>query len=114
MAKIRVQGPGSEAAERVLTPEALEFVAGLQDQVGAGREGLLRQRSTQLAGGARPDFDGRTRSIRDTLWEVAPTPPDLEDRRVEITGPVERKMMINALNSGASAFMSGPRVGSTV
>jgi malate synthase len=106
MAKIRVEGPGSPAAERVLTKEALEFVAGLQEQFGTVREGLLRQRSSQLAGGARPDFDGRTRSVRETLWEVAPTPPDLQDRQVEITGPVERKMMINALNSGASAFMA--------
>ncbi len=70
---------------------------------------LLRQRTLRqhdFAQGVPLEFLDHTRSVRDTAWEVAPTPPDLEDRRVEITGPVERKMMINALNSGASAFMA--------
>jgi len=109
MAKIRVEGPGSPAAERILTREALEFVAELQDRVGAARNDLIRQRILRrgdFAGGVPLDFERHTRSIRETSWEVAPTPPDLQDRRVEITGPVERKMMINALNSGASAFMA--------
>ncbi len=109
MDSIRIEGPGSPAAERVLTREALEFVAELQRRVGLARVDLLRQRllrQEDFAHGVPLDFLDHTRSIRDTAWEVAPTPPDLEDRRVEITGPVERKMMINALNSGASAFMA--------
>jgi malate synthase len=109
MAKIRVEGPGSPAAERVLTAAALEFVAELQERVGSAREDLLAQRIRRqhdFAHGVEPGFPDHTRSLRDAAWEVAPTPPDLEDRRVEITGPVERKMMINALNSGASAFMA--------
>jgi malate synthase len=109
MDSIRIEGPGSPAAERVLTREALEFVAELQRRVGLARVDLLRQRllrQEDFAHGVPLDFLDHTRSIRDTSWLVAPTPPDLEDRRVEITGPVERKMMINALNSGASAFMA--------
>jgi malate synthase len=109
MDRIRVEGRESAATERVLTREALEFVAELQWRVGLARVDLLRQRGLRqddFAHGVPPEFLHHTRSIRDTAWEVAPTPPDLEDRRVEITGPVERKMMINALNSGASAFMA--------
>jgi malate synthase len=109
MATIRVAGPGSPAAERVLTAAALDFVAELQGRVGRAREDLLFQRNLRLrdfAHGVAPDFLDHTRSIRDTAWEVAPAPPDLDDRRVEITGPVERKMMINALNSGATGFMA--------
>jgi malate synthase len=109
MDSIRIEGAGSPAAERVLTREALAFVAELQRRVGLARVDLLRQRTLRqqdFAQGVPLEFLDHTRSIRDTAWEVAPTPPDLEDRRVEITGPVERKMMINALNSGASAFMA--------
>jgi malate synthase len=109
MDSIRIEGPGSPAAERVLTREALELVAELQRRVGLARIDLLRQRvlrQEDFAKGVPLEFLDHTRSIRDTAWGVAPTPPDLEDRRVEITGPVERKMMINALNSGASAFMA--------
>ncbi|HEX4498859.1 MAG TPA: malate synthase A, partial [Thermoanaerobaculia bacterium] len=109
MDSIRVEGRGSDAAERVLTREALDFVAELERRVGLARVDLLRQRvlrQDDFAHGVPPDFLPHTRSIRDTVWEVAPVPADLEDRRVEITGPVERKMMINALNSGASAFMA--------
>src|SRR5436305_10613426 len=109
MDSIRIEGPGSPAAERVLTREALEFVAELQRRVGLARVDLLRQRilrQEDFANGVPLEFLDHTRSIRDTAWEVAPAPLDLEDRRVEITGPVERKMMINALNSGASAFMA--------
>jgi malate synthase len=109
MDSIRVEGRGSDAAERVLTRDALKFVAELQRRVGQARVDLLRQRvlrQDDFARGVPPEFLHHTRSIRDTAWEVAPAPPDLADRRVEITGPVERKMMINALNSGASAFMA--------
>ncbi|MFL6264422.1 MAG: malate synthase A [Thermoanaerobaculia bacterium] len=108
-ADIRVEGPGSPAAERVLTPEALGFVGELAGQLGATREELLQRRNTrleELAAGATLEFPRLDPAIRETAWQVAPAPPDLQERKVEITGPVERKMMINALNSGASTFMA--------
>jgi malate synthase len=98
--------PGSE---RVLTDEALDFVADLQRRFGPLRLDLLRrreERQVELDAGARPDFLAATRHVRDSEWTVAPAPGDLEDRRVEITGPAEPKMMINALNSGARVFMA--------
>ncbi|HSG40762.1 MAG TPA: malate synthase A [Thermoanaerobaculia bacterium] len=107
--RIRVEGPGSAPAERILTHGALEFVAELQDQIGIAREDLLQRRLRRLSDhqhGAVLDFQDETREVRQADWTVAPAPPDLEDRRVEITGPVDRKMMINALNSGASVFMA--------
>jgi malate synthase len=109
MAPIHITGPEVPSSERVLTPEALEFVAELQDHLGAAREDLLNQRvlrQEDLDRGILFDFLEHTEAIREARWQVAPAPPDLEDRRVEITGPVERKMMINALNSGASVFMA--------
>jgi len=96
-------------AERVLTEEALAFVAGLQRRFGGRRLDLLRlrgARQAELDAGVRPDFLAATRRLRESDWTVAPTPPDLDDRRVEITGPAEPKMMINALNSGARVFMA--------
>ncbi len=93
----------------VLTPEALAFVAALHREFESTRRTLLerrRQRQRELLGGALPDFPSETRSIREAEWTVAPAPADLQDRRVEITGPVDRKMMINALNSGAQVFMA--------
>ena len=98
--------PGSD---RILTPDALAFVADLQRRFGQVRLELLRQRQERQAdidAGARPDFLTATRHVRDAEWTVAPAPADLDDRRVEITGPAEPKMMINALNSGASVFMA--------
>ncbi|HBL30397.1 MAG TPA: malate synthase A [Acidobacteria bacterium] len=96
--------------DQILTPEALAFVAALQRDLFAAREELLIRRDRRLedlAAGLLPEFLDETRIIReDPAWRVAPAAPDLEDRRVEITGPVERKMMINALNSGASVFMA--------
>src|SRR4051812_16638525 len=109
MANIRVTGPGSPATERALTPEALEFVGELASRFGAAREELLQRRTARLAeltAGAGLDFPRLDRSIRETPWQVALTPADLQERKVEITGPGERKMMINALNSGASTFMA--------
>ncbi|MFL6192664.1 MAG: malate synthase A [Thermoanaerobaculia bacterium] len=106
---LRVTGPASEAGERVLTQEALQFVAALQGEMGAARDDLLRLRTLRqadLARGVGLDFLDHTRHVRETSWQVTHAPDDLNDRRVEITGPVERKMMINALNSGASAFMA--------
>src|SRR5436305_7944040 len=108
-ANIRVTEPGSPAAERVLTPEALEFVGELASRFGPTREELLQRRTdrlAELAAGAGLGFPRLDRSIRESAWQVAPAPADLQERKVEITGPVERKMMINALNSGASTFMA--------
>jgi malate synthase len=95
--------------DRVLTPEALAFVVALQREFNPRRKQLLAARvarQTRLDAGERPDFLAATRQIRETPWTVAPIPADLQDRRVEITGPVDRKMIINALNSGARVFMA--------
>src|SRR5216117_1536027 len=97
------------AAARVLTPEALEFVWRLQEEFGSLRAALLERRTrrqVELDEGTLPDFLPGTAAVRADRWQVAAAPADLEDRRVEITGPVERKMMINALNSGARVFMA--------
>jgi malate synthase len=106
---VRVLGPATSAAGRVLTPEALDFVATLHRALNPARRRLLAARAERqraLDAGERPDFLAATKGVRDGEWQVAPAPADLEDRRVEITGPVERKMMINALNSGAKVFMA--------
>jgi malate synthase len=107
---VEIRGPEGERFNEVLTPEALEFVAGLHREFDPKREQLLRARREAQArrdAGELPDFLEQTRSIReDDGWRVAPPPPDLEDRRVEITGPTDRKMVINALNSGARGFMA--------
>jgi malate synthase len=95
--------------EEVLTPEAVAFVVGLQRAFNARRKELLAARVVRqgrLDAGERPDFLKETKGVRETEWTVAPLPKDLLDRRVEITGPVERKMIINALNSGAKVFMA--------
>jgi malate synthase len=97
------------AADRVLTPEALEFVAGLHRAFNPTRQALLGKREERLQrfrSGVLPDFLEATREIRESDWSVAPAPADLQDRRVEITGPTDRKMVINALNSGAKVFMA--------
>jgi malate synthase len=93
----------------ILTPEALAFVALLQRELAPRRRELLERRAVrqaELDAGVRPDFLADTRDVREGEWRVAAPPADLQDRRVEITGPVDRKMMINALNSGASVFMA--------
>jgi malate synthase len=97
---VEVLAPVDEA---VLSGEALAFVALLQRELGAKREEFLARR---VARKGRLDFLDETRSVREGEWKVAPPPADLLDRRVEITGPVDRKMMINALNSGARVFMA--------
>ncbi len=97
------------AADEVLSPQALKFVARLHRELNPTRVELLdrrHERQAELDAGARPGFLAETRSIREGDWRVAPAPADLRDRRCEITGPVERKMMINALNSGARVFMA--------
>src|SRR5881392_786711 len=100
--------PPSDCAE-ILSPAALRFLGALARRFEPERQRLLarrRERQQELDAGRLPDFLPETREIRDSDWTVAPIRPDLTDRRVEITGPVERKMMINALNSGANVFMA--------
>ncbi|HEY0303988.1 MAG TPA: malate synthase A [Longimicrobiales bacterium] len=95
--------------ERVLTPAALDFVAALNTRFDARRRDLLQRRELRqadLRGGKLPVFPADTATVRSTEWSVAMAPHDLQDRRVEITGPVDRKMVINALNSGARVFMA--------
>ena len=107
--EVEVLGPVSPAQEDVLSPDALEFVAGLQRAFNERRNSLLalrRQRQDRLDRGQLPDFLPETESIRTADWRVGALPDDLQDRRVEITGPVDRKMIINALNSGANCFMA--------
>src|SRR5207249_10703575 len=98
----------ASAREQILTKGALEFVELLQRELGATRRELLerrRERQRSLDAGERPDFLAETHDVREADWRVAEPPADLRDRRCEITGPVDRKMMINALNSGARVFM---------
>jgi len=98
----------SEFAE-ILTPEALNFVAKLARTFEDSRQELLQrrvQRQAEIDAGKLPDFLPETEHIRQADWTIAPLPVDLQDRRVEITGPVDRKMVINALNSGAKVFMA--------
>ena len=107
--RIQVLGPMASGYEEILTPEALAFVGELVELVRDGRRAALAARvEAQKAydAGHGPDFLPETRAIREGDWTVAPLPDDLQDRRVEITGPVDRKMIINALNSGASCFMA--------
>jgi malate synthase len=103
-----LRGPVGEFA-RVLSPEALAFVADLERQFGPRRMDLLQARSERqerLDRGELPGFLESTEEVRRSDWRVTPVPTDLVERKVEITGPVDRKMMINALNSGASLFMA--------
>jgi malate synthase len=106
---IEVQAPTVPAQAEILTPPALQFLAELERRFGARRRELLEARAARQRGfdaGALPDFLPETRHIRDAEWTVAPLPEEIADRRVEITGPVDRKMVINALNSGANVFMA--------
>ncbi len=107
--QVRVKGPVEGRAREVLTPEALAFLARLQREFSGRRQELLRlrdERQRRLDGGEMPQFLVTTSSVRDSEWKVAAAPEDLQDRRVEITGPTDRKMLINALNSGARVFMA--------
>ena len=95
--------------ERILAPAALQFIFDLQRRFNPRRIELLAaraERQKRLDAGEKPDFLEETRNIRESEWTVAPIPADLQDRRVEITGPVDRKMIINALNSSAKVFMA--------
>jgi malate synthase len=107
--QVQIKGPVEGRAREVLTPEALDFVARLQREFGERRLELLRlrdERQSRLDAGELPQFLVTTSSVRDSDWKVVKAPKDLEDRRVEITGPTDRKMLINALNSGARVFMA--------
>src|SRR5215469_7150730 len=106
---IEIRGPVPEPFPEILTPDALRFVARLQREFNGRRKELLERRERRQAEinqGKKPDFLPETAHIREANWQVAPIPKDLQDRRVEITGPTDRKMVINALNSGAKIFMA--------
>jgi malate synthase len=106
VAVVGAQGP---RFDEILTPAALAFLADLHRRFDARRRELLARRMERqklFDAGETPDFLSETRAIREGDWRVAPIPDDLLDRRVEITGPVDRKMIVNALNSGASVFMA--------
>ena len=106
---IQITGTITPEFAEILTPEAMDFVAMLARAFADRREELLQrreQRQAEIDAGKLPDFLPETEHIRNSEWTIAPVPADLQDRRVEITGPVERKMIINALNSGAKVFMA--------
>jgi malate synthase len=106
---IDVRGDRRPEWGEILSDDALAFVAGLHRAFNLRREALLADRETRKARidrGEFPDFLPETREVRDAPWTVASIPADLQDRRVEITGPVDRKMIINALNCGANVFMA--------
>jgi malate synthase len=107
---VEISGPMDPGFSEILTSDALRFVAKLQREFAATRANLLEKRvakQAEIDSGNLPDFLPETERIRkDSSWKVAPVPSDLQKRWVEITGPVERKMMINALNSGADVFMA--------
>jgi malate synthase len=106
---ITITGPLNPEFNIILTPEALAFVHALARRFDGRRRELLERRTrvqARIDAGTLPDFLPETRPIREGDWKVAPVPADLQDRRVEITGPVDRKMVINALNSGAHTYMA--------
>src|SRR5215510_13050670 len=103
--RVQVTGAMQRGYEAILGKEALAFIIDLERRFDAERRRLLalrNERQARLDGGAKPDFLAETKAIREADWTVAPLHKDLLDRRVEITGPPDRKMVINALNSGAS------------
>src|SRR5881398_2226140 len=106
---VQLRGELAPAFLEIVSPEALAFVAKLQRAFGNRREECLQRRQDRqvaLDRGEALDFLPETKSIRESDWTCAPIPADLRDRRVEITGPTDRKMVINALNSGAKVFMA--------
>ncbi|WP_020539080.1 malate synthase A [Lewinella cohaerens] len=110
LAALTIQAPSTKTiSERVLTPAAMSFLEALHLRFNDRRKALLQQRVIRqkaIDEGVFPRFSPETLSIRESDWKVGPLPLDLLDRRVEITGPVNRKMVINALNSGAKVFMA--------
>jgi malate synthase len=108
-AGVEILGSMQPGFAEVLSVPALEFVASLARAFELTRRQLLSERVTRQAAidaGRRPDFPTETASVREAAWFVAPPPPDLQRRHIEITGPVDRKMIINALNSGADVYMA--------
>lgn len=106
---VEIRGQVTPEFAEILTPDALAFVAKLQRELNGRRVEALRrrqERQAELDRGGTLDFLPETKSIRESDWTCAPIPPDLRDRRVEITGPTDRKMVINALNSGAKMYMA--------
>ncbi len=109
MTDVRVLGGSVERGDEILTPEALAFVGGLHKAFAARRDELLRARSERRNAAAKAgklDFLPETKEVREGDWQVAGTPEALRNRRVEITGPTDRKMTINALNSGAKVWLA--------
>jgi malate synthase len=108
--RLEITGPAGDRYDEILTPRALDLLEKLHDELADRRAELLaarRRRQAELSGGAMLDFLPATAHIReDTSWRVAPPAPGLEDRRVEITGPTDKKMTINALNSGANVWLA--------
>jgi malate synthase len=108
-AGVEVRGPLGDGYAEILSADALAFLAELERRFGPTRAKLLERRrevDARLQAGELPDFLEQTRPIREADWQIAPVPADLQDRRTEITGPVDRKMVVNALNSGASVYMA--------
>jgi malate synthase len=106
---VEVLGPIAESYDQILSPDALAYLAELERRFRPTRRDLLARRrdvDVRLQGGELPDFLEETREVREADWQIAPVPRDLRDRRVEITGPVDRKMIVNALNCGASVYMA--------
>ena len=106
---LEVLGQQIPGMEKILTKGCLELIADLERNFGEKRRKLLiarEEKQKEYDKGVLPDFPSETQSIRDGDWKVASIPEDLQDRKVEITGPVDRKMIINALNSGAKTFMT--------
>lgn len=106
---VQVLAPPSDAAEQILTQDALRFVGLLCSKYESRRQALLderKQRAVLYDAGSVPTFVANHPASKDPTWRCAPIPPDIQDRRVEITGPVDRKMVINGLNSGATVYMA--------
>jgi malate synthase len=107
--KLDITGAMKASYHEILTPDVTAFVVQLAERFTGRRDSLMKarmERQKRIDAGELPDFLPETKGIRDAEWKVAPIPKPLQDRRVEITGPVERKMIINALNSGAKVFMA--------
>jgi len=106
---VEIVGSLTEAQKEILTPSAIHFLTQIARKFESTRQQLLARRvkrQKEIDEGNLPDFLPETKDIRDGDWKVAPIPEDLKRRRVEITGPVDRKMVINALNSSADTFMA--------
>jgi Malate synthase len=106
---VEIFGSGNQQVDDILTSEALKFIVDLERRFGPRVRHLLdarNKRQKRIDAGERPNFLPETADVRNSDWTVSSLPPDLLDRRVEITGPVDRKMIINALNSGAKVFMA--------